>query len=195
MTIRKKLVAGAYTAALGISLISGGTYSYFNDTEQTNNIFHAGTLDIHLKGTDNRDEVNLSLDNLKPGDWKVHQIRVLNGGTLDVKDVKLNVDYEVTDAKADNNNEDFADHILVHISKVDSREVIADWVPLSEMEDLVVANDLKPASGKSYQTDHRQVLRVDFKFHDNSNDQNIFQGDRIDFDLSFEASQKEGELR
>ncbi|RFB10574.1 hypothetical protein DZB84_22445 [Bacillus sp. HNG] len=195
MSIKKKLGLSAATAVLGLSLIGGGTFAYFNDTEVTNNTFAAGTLDIGLKGVDDREEVDLSIDNMKPGDWKVHQIRIYNEGSLDVNDVKLNVDYEVSDADGNNNGEDFADHILVHIMKQGSREVVADWVPLSEIENLVVAEDLKPESGRPYQTDHRQTLRVDFKFHDNGQDQNIFQGDSIDFKLSFEASQKEGELR
>ncbi|MDR4888908.1 TasA family protein [Fredinandcohnia sp. QZ13] len=195
MSIKKKLGLSAATAVLGLSLIGGGTFAYFNDTEVTNNTFAAGTLDIGLKGVDDREEVDLSIDNMKPGDWKVHQIRIYNEGSLDINDVKLNVDYEISDANGNNNGEDFADHIFVHIMKLGSREVVADWVPLSQIENLVVAEDLKPESGRPYQTDHRQTLRVDFKFNDNGQDQNIFQGDSIDFELSFEASQKEGELR
>ncbi|WP_042142616.1 TasA family protein [Paucisalibacillus sp. EB02] len=195
MSIKKKLGMSAVAAALGISLIGGGTFAYFSDTEVTNNSFAAGTLDIHLKGVDDREEVDLSIDNMKPGDWKVHQIRVYNGGSLDVNDVKLNVDYEVTDADDNNDGEDFADHILVHVTKMGSNEVVANWVPLSQLEDVIVAEDLKPTSNKPYQTDNRQVLRFDYKFNDNGEDQNIFQGDGIDFELSFEASQKEGELR
>lgn len=190
MSIKKKLGLSAATAVLGLSLIGGGTFAYFNDTEVTNNTFAAGTLDIGLKGVDDREEVDLSIDNMKPGDWKVHQIRIYNEGSLDINDVKLNVDYEISDANGNNNGEDFADHIFVHIMKLGSREVVADWVPLSQIENLVVAEDLKPESGRPYQTDHRQTLRVDFKFNDNGQDQNIFQGDSIDFELSFEASQK-----
>ena len=195
MSIKKKLGMGIVAAILGASLIGGGTFAYFSDTETSENTFAAGTLDINLKGTDDREEVDLSIDNMKPGDWKVHQIRIYNEGTLKINDVKLNVDYEVTDANGDNGDEDFADHILVHIMKLGSREVVADWVPLSEIEDLVVAEDLNTPTGRAHQTDHRQTLRIDFKFHDNGEDQNIFQGDSIDFELVFEASQEEGELR
>ncbi|MEH7238464.1 TasA family protein [Bacillus sp. JJ1562] len=195
MSIKKKIGLSTAAAVLGLSLIGGGTFAYFSDTEVTNNTFAAGTLDIGLKGVDDKVEVDLSIDNMKPGDWKVHQIRIYNEGSLDVNDVKLNVDYEISDVDGNNNGEDYADHILVHIMKQGSREVVADWVPLSQIEDLVVANNLKPKSGKANQTDNRQTLRVDFKFNDNGQDQNIFQGDSIDFKFSFEASQKEGELR
>lgn len=194
MNIKKKLAMGVVAAALGISLISGGTFAYFSDVEVTNNTFAAGTLDINLKTTDDREEVNISVDNMKPGDKKVHQIRIYNEGSLEIKDVKLNVDYSVNDAAGDNGDEDFADHILVHIM-TNSREVITDWVPLSEIEDLVVAEDLKTKTGRPYQTTHREVLIFNFRFHDNGEDQNIFQGDSLDFNLVFEASQKDGEYR
>lgn len=195
MNVKKNLTIGIISAALGLSLIGGGTFAYFNDTEVTNNMFQAGTLDIHLKGTDDKEQVDLSVQNMKPGDTKIHQIRIYNQGSLDVKDVKLNIDYDIVDAKGDNGNEDFANHILVHIMKLGSKEVVANWVPLSQIKDLVVAQDLKPTTGKPFQTDNRQVLRIDFKFNDNGQDQNIFQGDTINFQLIFDASQKAGENR
>lgn len=197
MNVKKKIGLSAATAILGISLIGGGSFAYFSDSEVTNNTFTAGTLDINLKSTDDSKKINLNIENMKPGDWKVHQIRIYNGGSLEVKDVKLRADYTVTDANGDNGTEDFADHILVNIMKADMKEVIANWVPLSQLKDsnLVVANDLKTPTGNKYQTNHRQTLRVDFKFNDNGQDQNIFQGDQIDFKLSFEASQKDGELK
>jgi spore coat-associated protein N len=195
MNVKKNLTIGIISAALGLSLIGGGTFAYFNDTEVTNNIFQAGTLDIYLKGTDDKEQVDLSVQNMKPGDTKIHQIRIYNQGSLDVKDVKLNIDYDIVDAKGDNGNEDFADHILVHIMKLGSKEVVANWVPLSQIKDLVVAQDIKPTTGKPFQTDNRQVLRIDFKFNDNGQDQNIFQGDSINFQLIFDASQKGGETR
>jgi spore coat-associated protein N len=195
MNVKKNLTIGIISAALGLSLIGGGTFAYFNDTEVTNNIFQAGTLDIYLKGTDDKEQVDLSVQNMKPGDTKIHQIRIYNQGSLDVKDVKLNIDYDIVDAKGDNGNEDFADHILVHIMKLGSKEVVANWVPLSQIKDLVVAQDIKPTTGKPFQTDNRQVLRIDFKFNDNGQDQNIFQGDSINFQLIFDASQKGGEIR
>lgn len=195
MSIKKKLGLAAMNVALGIGLIGGGTLAYFSDVEATDNTFTSGIIDINLKGIDDREEVNLSMDNSKPSDWKVHQIRVYNEGSLEVKDVKLNVNYTVTDAKANNGNEDFADHITVHIMDPTTKHVYANWVPLSVIEDLIVAEELKPTSNKPYQSDNKKILRFDYKFNDNGENQNIFQGDSIDFELTFEASQKEGELR
>lgn len=187
MNIKKRLALSTAAAVLGLSLIGGGTYAYFNDVEETNNAFAAGTLDLKLLSTDNSEYVDLSVDNMKPGDWKIKQIRLINEGSLDFKNVKLNVDYTITDAKNDNGSEDFADHIVVNIMDTATNTNIISWKPLSEIDDLVLAENLQ--AGK------RKTLRIDYRFKDNGQDQNIFQGDKLDFQLIFEASQKDGELR
>ena len=53
---------GVASAALGLSLIGGGTFAYFSDKEVSNNTFAAGTLDLTL---DPKTLVNI--ENLKPG--------------------------------------------------------------------------------------------------------------------------------
>ena len=58
----KKLGMGVASAALGLSLIGGGTFAYFSDKEVSNNTFAAGTLDLTL---DPKTLVNI--ENLKPG--------------------------------------------------------------------------------------------------------------------------------
>ncbi|MGP4070930.1 TasA family protein [Piscibacillus sp. B03] len=189
MSIKKKLGMGVLSAALGISLIGGGTFAYFSDTAETNNTFAAGTLDLNLKSTDDNEEVNVNLDNMKPGDWKVHQLRLYNDGSLNFKDVVLTPSYEITDTKGDNDGEDFADHILVNIIDPQNKSEgnIVEWTPLSELGDIVVS--------ENQQAGDRKLLRIDFKFNENGQDQNKFQGDVIDLNFSFEASQEDGSLR
>ncbi|SFB19430.1 camelysin. Metallo peptidase. MEROPS family M73 [Lentibacillus halodurans] len=187
MGIKKKLGIGLASAVLGISLIGGGTFAYFNDVEETNNTFAAGTLDLNLKGVDDKEDVDLHLENMKPGDWKVHQVRLYNDGSLTFKDVKLNTAYEINDVTGDNANEDFADHILVTIMDTGTNEVYERDVPVSELDEVVVSNNQSPGD--------RKILRMDFKFHDNGEDQNKFQGDSLNLDLTFEASQEDGELQ
>ncbi|PHD39103.1 cell division protein FtsN, partial [Bacillus toyonensis] len=46
MSLKKKLGVGVVSAALGLSLIGGGTYAYFSDQVVTNNSFAVGTLDL-----------------------------------------------------------------------------------------------------------------------------------------------------
>ena len=62
MSLKKKLGMGVASAALGLSLIGGGTFAYFSDKEVSNNTFAAGTLDLTL---DPKTLVNI--ENLKPG--------------------------------------------------------------------------------------------------------------------------------
>ncbi|QKY71593.1 TasA family protein [Lentibacillus sp. CBA3610] len=187
MGIKKKLGMGIASAVLGISLIGGGTFAYFNDIETTNNTFAAGTLDLNLKGVDDKENVDLNLENLKPGDWKVHQVRLYNDGSLSFKDVTLNTEYKVKDVQGDNNGEDFADHIVVSIMDLVSKEIYAENVPLSELDEIVLSENQEPGD--------RTRFRMDFKFHDNGKDQNKFQGDTLNLDMTFEASQQDGELR
>lgn len=187
MGIKKKLGIGLASAVLGVSLIGSGTFAYFNDVEETNNTFAAGTLDLNLKGVDDKEEVDLHLENLKPGDWKVHQVRLYNDGSLSFKDVTLNTEYDITDAQGNNDGEDFADHILVTIMDTATNEVYKRDVPLSEIDEVVLSENQSPGD--------RKVFRMDFKFHDTGEDQNKFQGDTLDLDMTFEASQEDGELR
>ena len=94
MSLKKKLGAGVVSAALGLSLIGGGTYAYFSDQEVTNNKFAAGTLDFAMQPT-----TSLNLDNLKPGDKILKKFNIKNSGTLDIKDIVMKVDYTVNDFK------------------------------------------------------------------------------------------------
>ena len=48
MGIKKKLGLGVASAALGLSLIGGGTWAAFNDAATINNHFAAGTLDLEV---------------------------------------------------------------------------------------------------------------------------------------------------
>lgn len=190
MSLKKNLGLSIATAALGISLVSGGTVAYFNDIEETENAFSAGKLDIQLMDKDGNSEVDLKITNMKPGEQIDHVIQIFNEGTLDVKDVKMNVEFtDITDANGDNGSEKFADHILVNIERQDSNKVITDWIPLTKIGNIIVAENLKPRSGNN----NSIRLKFTFKFNDNGGDQNTFQGDSIDFKLIFEASQKSEE--
>lgn len=90
MSIKKKLALGAASAALGLSLIGGGTFAYFNDTATVNNQFAAGTLNLDvLKTADG--EINFDLRNMKPGDTAKRYFVLQNSGSLSIKDVMMAV--------------------------------------------------------------------------------------------------------
>lgn len=105
--MRKKLGMGIMSATLGLSLIAGGTYAYFSDSEVSNNTFAAGTLDLAIEPTE-----IINVENLKPGDWMVRTFELQNNGTLDIEKVFLETDYTIIDANGDN-TEDFGEHIQV----------------------------------------------------------------------------------
>ncbi|MBH9967985.1 TasA family protein [[Bacillus] enclensis] len=89
MSIKKKLGLGVASAALGISLVGGGTWAAFNDTATINNHFAAGTLDLEV-GKVNA-APNFDLGNMKPGDSVKRVFTLNNVGSLAIKEVLLNV--------------------------------------------------------------------------------------------------------
>jgi spore coat-associated protein N len=88
MSIKKKLGLGVASAALGLSLVGGGTFAYFNDTATINNAFAAGTLDLQVTDVQN-EAINFDLSNLKPGDTMTRRFYIKNNGSLAIKDVLL----------------------------------------------------------------------------------------------------------
>ncbi|WLD91510.1 TasA family protein [Alkalihalobacillus sp. AL-G] len=90
MSIKKKLGLGVATAALGLSLVGGGTWAAFNDVENLENSFAAGTLDLDLAKEPDFD-TTFNLSNLKPGDSMTRQFRLNNTGSLAIKEVWLDM--------------------------------------------------------------------------------------------------------
>ncbi|MEH7342880.1 TasA family protein [Bacillus sp. JJ1532] len=88
MSIKKKLGLGVASAALGLSLIGGGTWAAFNDVETMDNRLAAGTLDLRIG---NQAEGVMKVSNLKPGDTMTRQFKLQNWGSLDIEDVLLTV--------------------------------------------------------------------------------------------------------
>ncbi|WAA11841.1 TasA family protein [Fervidibacillus halotolerans] len=207
MSLKKKLGLGIISAALGISLVGGGTFAYFNDVETSNNTFAAGTLDLTVEPS-----VIFNVDNLKPGDYMKRYFELQNTGSLDIARVLLDTSYEVIDAKGDNGSEDMGEHFLVHFIRNlghpehwlddDSYTVVSSKTikELSEMTVEELAVELEdyffwerkvdgiPAGESDY-------LVVMIEFVDNGEDQNIFQGDTLQLEWKFTAEQEEGERR
>ncbi|AXY11265.1 cell division protein FtsN (plasmid) [Bacillus thuringiensis LM1212] len=197
MSWKKKLGVGVVSAALGLSLIGGGTYAYFSDQVVTNNVLAAGTLDLAMQPT-----TSLNLDNLKPGDKILKKFNIKNSGTLDIKDILMKVDYTVNDFKKDNSVEDFGKHIKV--------QFMWDWDPEKSPVYETTLAELKSqhpevASQKIFlskwaETGGLKAGKMDwfwikFTFEDNGTDQNMFQGDSIAMKMEFQANQTEGQER
>ena len=197
MSIKKKLGMGVVTAALGLSLISGGTYAYFSDKEVSQNTFAAGTLDLSVNP-----EVVINVDNIKPGDEMERGFQLVNKGTLAIGDVKLLTDYSVIDAKGDNGNADYGDHIRVDfLWNLDKNEVPIWSTTLSELKvstqngsipDLV-QKGVVDREGNGLAPGDDDTFYVMFTFVDNNAEQNVFQGDSLKLNWTFNSMQTKGE--
>lgn len=193
MSIKRKLGMGMISAALGLTLVTGGTYAYFSDTEVTNNTFAAGTLDLSVEPT-----AIIDIDNLKPGDSVTRDFELQNNGTLDIEKVTLETDYTVIDAQNDN-TEDFGDYIEVEfLYNADKLDEVIYETTLSELKEMspeaVNEHVFYPALGeKGLPVDSVDDLVVKFNFLDNGEDQNQFQGDALNLEWTFVAEQGEGE--
>ena len=201
MSIKKKLAMGIATGALAVSMIGGGTYAYFSDTEVNNSTFAAGTLDINVKGGD-ADNAIINVSNLKPGDTMTRNFNLNNTGSLDVSKIFLTSDYTVTDAKGDNGGADFGEHIKVQflINNDKGNTVIKNTTLKALKQYDATERDLlawiflgKENSGLKAGTSDK--LQVKFEFVDNKKDQNVFQGDSLNLEWTFDAQQTAGESR
>lgn len=183
------------SAVLGITLVGGGTYAYFSDTEQTNNTFAAGTLDLSV----NPSQI-IKVDNIKPGDSFIRDFELHNNGSLDIGKVLLNTNYTVKDAKGDN-TEDFGEHIqvefLYNMNKFDEVIFETTLAKLKAMNPEVINEKVfgEIFDGEGLKPGDSNDLIVKFNFIDNGKDQNQFQGDSLDLTWTFNAQQKEGEQK
>lgn len=193
MGLKKQLVTGVASAILGISLIGGGTYAYFSDSETTENTFAAGTLDLAVEPT-----TLIDVEDIKPGDTITRDFELQNSGSLKIQKVLLETDYEVDDAEGDN-TEDFGDHIQVtFLYNADKMDEVIYETSLSELRDMEpeavseeVFNEILGEGG--LEPGDEDDLVVEFEFVDNGEDQNQFQGDKLELEWTFNALQEDGE--
>ena len=186
MGFTQKITKGVMTAALGMSLIGGGTFAYFNDTVDTQNTFAAGTLDL---GLNPNAVVNIS--NIKPGDEIYREFTLENNGTLQIGKVLLDTKYTVEDTKSDN-TDDYAKHIKVTImyntSSATNTVVETTLYDLQNQQPDITAIDT--ATGQvpdGIVPGDKEKVFVLFEFIDNGQNQNQFQGDKLQVDWKFNA--------
>ncbi|UJL47234.1 M73 family metallopeptidase [Virgibacillus sp. NKC19-16] len=194
MGMKKQIGMGVISAALGLTLIGGGTYAYFSSSETTNNTFAAGTLDLSVNPT-----TIIDVGELQPGDSVTRDFELANNGSLDIEKVTLDTDYSVIDANGDN-TDDFGSHIevefLYNASKIDEVIFRTTLAELRSMEPEAVNEHIfYPALGEQGLPADGEAddLVVKFNFIDNGEDQNQFQGDSLNLEWTFNAEQATGE--
>jgi spore coat-associated protein N len=132
MSIKKKLGMGVASAALGLSLVGGGTWAAFNDTATINNHFAAGTLDLDVAKSGQK-AISFDLTNMKPGDNVQRIFTLKNAGTLAIKEVLLDVTAEnfVDDLTAvnggENNMRQYLSQFVINFADVDGEST--SWEP------------------------------------------------------------------
>src|SRR5699024_2371581 len=84
MGIKSKIGIGIVSAAVGLSLLTGGSYAYFSDSDKSENTFAAGTIDLMVEPTK-----IVELENMAPGDSVSRTFKLLNDGSIDIKEVLL----------------------------------------------------------------------------------------------------------
>ncbi|WHZ02454.1 TasA family protein [Neobacillus sp. YX16] len=191
MSFTKKVSQGVMSAALGLSLMGGGTFAYFSDSVETQNTFAAGVLDLALNPS-----TVVNIDNIKPGDEIYREFTLENNGTLDIGKVLLSTNYSVEDAKSDN-SDDLAKHIKVTImyntSSASNPIVETTLFDLqSQNPDLTQIDILTGTRPDGIPTGEKEKIFVLFEFVDNGQDQNQFQGDKLKVDWTFNAEQTAG---
>jgi spore coat-associated protein N len=198
MSLKKKLGLGVASAALGLSLVGGGTYAYFSDKAETTGTFAAGTLDLNANPT-----TIINVDKIKPGDTMLRSFKLANAGSLDIATINLATNYTVTDAKGDNAGEDFGQHIrvnfLINADKLDAPIYSTTLAQLKTLSPDVIKGNifggwLAERGGKlAAGTD--DTLYVQYEFVESGADQNKFQGDSLSLNWTFEGKQGAGVAR
>ena len=217
MTIKKKLAMGVMTGALGLTLVGGGTYAAFNDTEAINNTFASGNLDLEV-GQSGTKPINFNLSNMKPGDNVQRIFTLNNAGSIAIKEVLLEADAKSFEDKDGNSNKgDFLSQFEIDFMNVDGET--NEWQPREDvinngetltLQDLV-SGDLSSVNGDHVvdgrinlasiaSGDDRGVpvnpedsddvfIQITFK---DEGDQNKFMNASAAFDFNLEATQWDG---
>lgn len=127
MSIKKQLGMGVVTAALGLTLVGGGTWAAFNDTAVTNNHFAAGTLDLEV-GKSGSKPITFDLSNMKPGDNVQRIFKLNNKGSLAIKEVLLNTTASnFVDGTLASSQADYLSQFVITFAQVDGEST--KWEP------------------------------------------------------------------
>lgn len=195
MNVKKTLGLGVVSAALGLTLVGGGTFAYFSSTSTSSASFNNGTLSLKSDPS-----VIVNLSNLKPGDTVLRDFKLKNDGTLNIPKVVLRTSSAITDALGDNGTHNFKDDIIVtFLVNKDKKESPLLVISLADLEtespDLVARGILGAILGgekSGIKAGTSDNLTIQFAFRETLQPQNYYQGDSLALTLNFEASQEAG---
>jgi spore coat-associated protein N len=216
MGVKKKLGLGLASAALGLSLVGGGTFAYFSDNATIHNSIASGTLKFEAKKVDNTSwPVNFDLANFRPGDSVSRTFQLDNTGSLAIESTYLKfVNATVKDAQGADSA--FKDELLntLRVTYFWQSHENDDWIPINIMVNSNTTLTLNEALNKQYagkikteflkggdinltpngiDTGNFGRFSVRIQFPDNGQPQNNLQGLTAKFDFGLEARQVIGE--
>ncbi|MEK4848559.1 TasA family protein [Paenibacillus sp. FSL H7-0756] len=198
MNVKKTLGLGVVSAALGLTLVGGGTFAYFSSTSTSSSSFNNGTLSLKSDPS-----VIVNLSNLKPGDSILRDFKLINDGTLNIPKVVLHTSSAITDALGDNGSHNFKDDIIVtFLANKDKQELPLLVISLADLEkespDLVARGIVGAILGgekSGIKAGTSDNLTIQFAFKETLQPQNYYQGDTLALTLNFEANQEKGSLK
>lgn len=198
MNVKKTLGLGVVSAALGLTLVGGGTFAYFSSTSTSFSSFNNGTLSLKSDPS-----VIVNLSNLKPGDTVLRDFKLKNDGTLNIPKVILRTSSAITDAQGDNGSHNFKDDIIVtFLVNKDKKESPLLVISLADLEqespDLVARGIVGAILGgekSGIKAGTSDNLTIQFAFKETLQPQNYYQGDTLALTLNFEANQEKGSLK
>lgn len=214
----KKILGLTVAALLVMGLVGGGTWAYFSDVEEsTGNVFYAGTLDLNVAGEDDPNVtptlIGLNLTTMKPGDEQTATIALSNVGTLEgnakIKFTNVVGTSEGSKPEPETSDElETGPYVIEEIALADvdkpqlyvKVEVTWDgaavslgtesatdgntYFDIAELEDVsITLGDLGPTAG----TPKDLVIKLTLDVDDETG--NVFQGDKVAFDLAFYLDQ------
>ncbi|UOE56407.1 CalY family protein [Bacillus sp. CMF12] len=197
MNLKKKLGMGIASAALGISLVGGGTFAYFSDSAVATGNFKAGTLQLSTNPTQ-----VINVENIKPGDTMTRYFEINNDGSLDIAEINLKTNYSVGDTNG-NNSDDLGKHIRVNFFLNADKLDVPIWettlFDLKSMSPDVIEGNFWSAwfaeRGGNLAAGTTDSVYVQYEFVDNGADQNQFQGDSLQLEWTFEGMQGAGQAK
>ncbi|GGJ98258.1 cell division protein FtsN [Lentibacillus kapialis] len=197
MGIKGKLMLGAATAVLGLSLVGAPTYAYiwgWGDAE-SGMASPSGKIDLSTSTS-----TIIDVANLKPGDTVKRSFSLHNDGAADIREIALRTNYTVHDVKGDN-AEDFGRYIRVNFMWNQDKSMLKKWssdqiiykTTLHDLENMTpdtVSNKVFIPYFEEHgglNAGDTDKLDVQFEFIDNRQEQNEFQGDKLELTWTFEG--------
>ncbi|SDR10535.1 TasA family protein [Virgibacillus salinus] len=204
MNIKKKMGTVILAGALGLSLVGSGTFAAFNDVEKIDNTFTAGTLDLVLTG---QEKTSFEFSNLEPGESFTKTITLKNNGSLAIKEILMSSMaiegswIDKTNQKLPDNGmntvDDFLEQFNVIVNQGETEVFNGTLADLNSGKVIMGSEGGALESGANMSIDIEISFVNNVKKYPNSlfMEQNKFQGESINLDLIFEATQMSGEDR